>query len=88
MNSTTICKQFILNYSAKIKDEWKPIFDQCIILMEEAEIIKLAQEGDRKALAQIVKNYEQTIYNFAFKICRDKDKAEHIMQETFYSMVK
>jgi len=56
--------------------------------MEEAEIIKLAQEGDRIALAQIVKKYEQTIYNFAFKICRDKNKAEHIMQETFYSMVK
>jgi RNA polymerase sigma-70 factor (ECF subfamily) len=56
--------------------------------MEETKIIKLAQEGDKKALAQIVKKYEQTIYNFAFKICRDKDKAEHIMQETFYSMVK
>ena len=56
--------------------------------MEETEIIKLAQKGDRKALAQIVKNYEQTIYNFAFKICRDRNKAEHIMQETFFSMVK
>jgi RNA polymerase sigma-70 factor (ECF subfamily) len=56
--------------------------------MEETEIIKLAQKGDRKALAQIVKTYEQTIYNFSFKICRDRNKAEHIMQETFYSMVK
>jgi RNA polymerase sigma-70 factor (ECF subfamily) len=56
--------------------------------MEEIEIIKLAQEGNRKALAQVVKNYEQTIYNFAFKICRDRNKAEHIMQETFFSMVK
>ena len=56
--------------------------------MEEIEIIKLAQEGNRKALAQIVKNYEQTIYNFAFKICRDRNKAEHIMQETFFSLVK
>jgi RNA polymerase sigma-70 factor (ECF subfamily) len=56
--------------------------------MEETEIIKLAQKGDRKALAQIVKKYEQTIYNFSFKICRDRNKAEHIMQETFFSMVK
>ena len=56
--------------------------------MEETEIIKLAQKGDRKALAQIVKKYEQTIYNFSFKICRDKNKAELIMQETFFSMVK
>ena len=56
--------------------------------MEEKEIIKRAQSGDRKALANLVKIHEQTIYNFAFKICRDKDKAENIMQETFYSMVK
>lgn len=78
----------MLIYSIIINDKWKPIFNQCIIQMEEAEIIKLAKEGDRNALAQIVKNYEQTIYNFAFKICRDRNKAEHIMQETFYSMVK
>ena len=56
--------------------------------MEETEIIKLAQKGDRKALAEIVNNYEQTIYNFSFKICRDRNKAEHVMQETFFSMVK
>ncbi len=56
--------------------------------MEEKELIKKAQEGDRNALAKLVKLYEQTVYNFAFKICRNKDKAEHAMQETFLSMVK
>ena len=56
--------------------------------MNETELILKAQQGDKKALAKLVKAYEQTIYNFAFKICRDKYKAEHIMQETFYSMVK
>jgi len=59
-----------------------------IILMEEKKLIEQAQSGDKKALAELVKNYEQTIYNFAFKICRDKNYAEQIMQETFYSMVK
>jgi len=56
--------------------------------MEEQKLIELAKSGDRKALAQLVKNNEQTVYNFSFKICRDKDKAEHIMQETFFSMIK
>ncbi len=56
--------------------------------MDETKIIRKAQAGDKKALAQLVKDYEQTIYNFAFKICRDRNKAEHIMQETFYSIVK
>ena len=47
-----------------------------------------SKTGNKKALAEIVKKYEQTIYNFSFKICRDPEKAENIMQETFYSMVK
>ncbi len=55
---------------------------------EESKLIDLAKSGDRKALAQLVKKYEQTIYNFAFKICRNRDKAENITQETFYSLVK
>lgn len=56
--------------------------------MEEKQLIEKAQAGDKKSLAELVENYEQTIYNFAFKICRDKNYAEQIMQETFYSMVK
>ena len=59
-----------------------------ILLMEEKALIQKAQSGDKQALAELVKKYEQTIFNFAFKICRDKNYAEHIMQETFYSMVK
>ncbi|MFI5236410.1 MAG: RNA polymerase sigma factor [Ignavibacteriales bacterium] len=56
--------------------------------MEERQLIEKAQAGDKKALNELVKKYEQTIYNFAFKICRDKNFAEQIMQETFYSMIK
>jgi RNA polymerase sigma-70 factor (ECF subfamily) len=56
--------------------------------MDEKKLIEEAKSGNRKALAEIVKKYEQTIYNFSFKICRDPERAENIMQETFYSMVK
>ncbi len=56
--------------------------------MEEQKLIEFAKNGDRQALAQLVKDNEQTVYNFSFKICRDRDKAEHIMQETFFSMIK
>ena len=56
--------------------------------MNETEIIELAKSGDRKALSDLVKKYEQTVYNFSFKICRDKDKAENTMQETFLSVIK
>lgn len=56
--------------------------------MDETELIKRAKNGDRKALAELVKQNEKTVYNFAFKICRNPEKAENIMQETFYSFVK
>jgi len=56
--------------------------------MEEEKLIELAKSGDRKALGELVKKYEQTVYNFSFKICRNKEKAENTMQETFLSMVK
>ncbi|MCX7797007.1 MAG: sigma-70 family RNA polymerase sigma factor [Melioribacter sp.] len=56
--------------------------------MNEQELIEKAKQGDRKALSELVKMYEQTVYNFSFKICRNKERAEHTMQETFLSMVK
>jgi len=56
--------------------------------MEEKEIIEKAQSGDMQALSDLIKKYEQTVYNFSFKICRNKEKAENTMQETFLSMVK
>jgi RNA polymerase sigma-70 factor, ECF subfamily len=56
--------------------------------MDELKLIEQAQRGDRKSLAELVKLYEKTVYNFSFKICRHKDRAENTMQETFLSMVK
>ncbi len=56
--------------------------------LNEQVLIEEAQAGSRQALAELVKKYEQTIYNFAFKVCRNRDRAEHAMQETFMSMVK
>lgn len=56
--------------------------------MDEKKLIKEAKAGNKKALSELVKKYERTVYNFAFKISRDPDKAENIMQETFLSMIK
>lgn len=56
--------------------------------MNEEQLIASAKNGDKKALSELVKKYEQTVYSFAFKVCRDREKAENMMQETFYSMIK
>ncbi len=56
--------------------------------MDENELIAKAQKGDKASLAKLVKSYEQTIYNFAYKVCRNRERAENTMQETFLKMVK
>ncbi len=56
--------------------------------MNEEELIESAKIGNKKAMADLVRNYEKTVYNFAFKICRDPERAENTMQETFLSLVK
>lgn len=56
--------------------------------IDEVDLINKAQSGDKIALGELVRNYEKTVYNFAFKICRDPEKAENTMQETFLSMIK
>ncbi len=56
--------------------------------MSEQDLIAAAKNGDRNALTELVKMYEKTVFNFAFKICRNLERAENAMQETFLSMIK
>jgi RNA polymerase sigma-70 factor (ECF subfamily) len=57
-------------------------------MKNELELIEKAKQGDKEALTELVKKYQDTVYNFAFKMCRNKDKAENTMQDTFYNMIK
>jgi len=54
----------------------------------EDELIKAAQAGDESALRQLVQNYEQTVFGFAFKVCRNEDDAEDTLQEAFLNILK
>ncbi len=50
---------------------------------EDIRLIDSARSGDKMAFGKLIRRYEKTVYSFAFKICRDKEKAEEAMQETF-----
>jgi len=50
---------------------------------EDRDLIESARLGDKMAFGKLIRKYEKTVYSFAFKICRDKEKAEEAMQETF-----
>ncbi len=54
----------------------------------EDGLIRRAQEGDRAALAEIVNEYEEYVYNYALKMLKVREDAEDVLQETFLSVVK
>ena len=54
-----------------------------MIAQDEKRLIDSAKSGNKIAFGKLIRQYEKTVYSFAFKICRDKEKAEEAMQETF-----
>lgn len=54
----------------------------------EPSVIREAQQGDERAFAQLVKEYESVVYSFAYKVCRDKEKAEEAWQDTFVNVFR
>lgn len=47
-----------------------------------------AQSGDPGAFTEVVRHYEQMVYNFSFKVCRDRDYAEETLQDTFVNVYR
>jgi RNA polymerase sigma-70 factor, ECF subfamily len=51
-------------------------------------LVQAAQQGDKKAFAQLVEKYEQRVYNLTRKLMRDQQDAEDVLQETFISVYR
>lgn len=56
--------------------------------LTDTALIAKVKNGDQRAFAQLVKRYEQTVWGFAFKLCRDKEKAEESFQDTFINVFR
>ena len=54
--------------------------------MPDDILIALARGGNERAFETLVKRYEQTVYGFSIKVCRDKGKAEETLQDTFVNV--
>jgi len=52
------------------------------------DLLDKAQGGDEKAFTEIVRRYEKMVYNFSFKICRDREYAEETLQDTFINVYR
>jgi len=61
---------------------------QRVVDEHELALIRKAQEGDERAFTRIVRKYESVVYSFAYKVCRDKEKAEEAWQDTFVNVFR
>ncbi|MFQ5708843.1 MAG: RNA polymerase sigma factor [bacterium] len=51
-------------------------------------MVQAAQAGDQLALRELVQKYSDTVYGFAFKVCRNQEDAEDTLQEAFFNILK
>jgi RNA polymerase sigma-70 factor (ECF subfamily) len=56
--------------------------------LPDEELVALAREGNTPAFTELVKRYEETVFRFSFKVCRDRAKAEETMQDTFINVFR
>ncbi len=54
----------------------------------DQHLIRAARKGDRQAFTALVNRYEETVYRFSFKMCRDPEKAKETLQDTFISVYR
>ena len=54
----------------------------------ELDLVRRAKQGDQRAFTELVNKYESTVYSFAFKVCRDEEKAEETLQDTFVNVYR
>jgi RNA polymerase sigma-70 factor (ECF subfamily) len=52
------------------------------------QLIKASIGGDKVAFSALVRRYEDLVYKFAFKVCRDTEKAEETLQDTFVNVYR
>jgi RNA polymerase sigma-70 factor (ECF subfamily) len=54
----------------------------------DAQLIAEAKQGDHRAFTDLVRRYEETVYRFSFKVCRDERKAAETLQDTFINVYR
>jgi len=55
---------------------------------EDFELIRAINSGQYDRFPDLVKRYEQKLYNFSLRMCRDPADAEDTVQETFLNVFK
>ena len=55
---------------------------------EDFELIQSINSGQTDKFHELVNRYEQKLYNFSLRMCRDHSDAEDMIQETFLNVFR
>lgn len=58
------------------------------MIVNDAELIALAQQGDSKAMNELLARHEQRVYRFGLRMCGNEDDAREVLQETLLATFK
>jgi RNA polymerase sigma-70 factor (ECF subfamily) len=61
---------------------------EIVIDAEDRQLIHDARGGDERAFNNLVNKYKDLVFKFAFKVCRNEEKAEEIFQDTFVNVYR
>lgn len=56
--------------------------------MDDRELIERAKAGDERAFTELYKRYRETVFNFSYTVCHNKDYAEEVVQDTFINVFR
>jgi len=62
--------------------------DRKKIIDEDTELIEAINSGRHELFRELVKRYEQRLYNFGLRMCGDICDAEDLVQDTFLNVFK
>ena len=57
-------------------------------MMETGDAVRRFLDGDEEAFSQIVRRWEQKIYNLAWRMVGNREDAQDVVQETFLSVFR
>jgi len=55
---------------------------------DDARLIEAINAGQKNKFMDLVNRYQQRLYNFGLRMCRDRSDAEDLVQETFLNVFK
>jgi RNA polymerase sigma-70 factor (ECF subfamily) len=81
---------FLLGARAETKSDQSPetMAAPATRSTEEHVLLDRAKQGDERAFSELVRQYEDMVYNFSFKVCRDRGDATETLQDTFVNVYR